>query len=196
MQESQLLSQPNITYYYQLFTEQECDDVVNKIPNFYRSMNFNLAEKKSEVTDYRTSSSYSDNDGIFNDIRTKIFDTIKNKFDNLSIEQIENLHLLRYNSGEEYKQHTDFFNNPNITLTDNDRIATAILYLNEDFTGGETLFPELGLKIIPEKGSLLFFDYNYTYNTNKKTMHAGLPILEGTKYIATAWVRMKDYNVN
>jgi prolyl 4-hydroxylase len=80
-------------------------------------------------------------------------------------------------------------------VTENDRIGTAILYLNEGFKGGETFFPELGLKVIPEKGSVLFFDYKYSYETNKKTLHAGLPVIEGTKYIATFWIRQSDASI-
>ena len=195
MKKTNLVPEPNITYYYQLFTSEECDWIVNNIPKFFPSLNYNVKEKKSEVTDYRTSSSFSDASGIFDKIRQKIFDSIKDQFDNITIEQLENLHILRYNEEEEYKKHTDFFNNPTTKVTDNDRIATAILYLNEGFKGGETLFSDIGLKIVPEKGSLVFFDYKYSYETNNKTMHTGLPVIEGTKYIATIWVRKEPFTI-
>ena len=196
MKETQLLSEPNVTYYYQSFTEDECDTVINNINQFYPSLNFNMSDRVSERTDYRTSSSYSDTTGKFNNIREKVFDLIKDKFDNITIEHLEPLHILQYGVGQEYKKHKDFFNTPSHDITDNDRIGTAILYLNEGFKGGETVFPDIGLKIVPEKGSLLFFDYKYSYETNQKTLHAGLPVVEGTKYIATVWIRSKPYISN
>lgn len=193
MKETLLVPEPNITYYYQLFTEQECDAVVNGVDNFWPSLNFNLKENKSEATDYRTSSSFSDQDGRFNWLREKVFQSVKDKFEHLTLEHLEPVHVLRYGVGEEYKKHCDFFNSPTYTSTTNDRMASAIVYLSEGFKGGETSFPDIGLKVVPEKGSLLFFDYKYSYDINKKTIHAGLPVTEGTKYIATVWIRHNPY---
>ena len=68
-----------------------------------------------------------------------------------------------------------------------------IIYLNDNFSGGETLFNFLNIKIKPEKGSVLFFDYKYIDDLNIKTSHEGLSVIEGTKYIINYWIRHKPY---
>jgi prolyl 4-hydroxylase len=70
-------------------------------------------------------------------------------------------------------------------------MATLIIYLNDDFSGGETTFDFLNIKVKPEKGSALFFNYDYNTNIKTKSKHGGLPVLEGTKYIITCWIREK-----
>ena len=81
------------------------------------------------------------------------------------------------------EKHHDFFRDED----KNPRIATAITYLNEDFEGGETSFPLLNITIKPEKGSVLYFEYNNEYKD--MTLHSGDKVKSGTKYIATSWIR-------
>ncbi|MGZ5781611.1 MAG: prolyl hydroxylase family protein, partial [Burkholderiaceae bacterium] len=74
------------------------------------------------------------------------------------------------------------------------RVATLILYLNDVEEGGETEFPEIGLKIIPKAGNALYFAYmNSSSQPDPLTLHAGRPVLKGEKWIATRWVRERAY---
>lgn len=106
-----------------------------------------------------------------------------------AFEQGEPLQLLRYGIGGEYKPHFD-------ALPDrsNQRILTVIVYLNEEYEGGETSFPRIGLSIRGRKGdALMFRNCLPNGDADPKTLHAGLPVLKGQKRIATRWIRERRF---
>ena len=106
-----------------------------------------------------------------------------------SPDQGEPLIVLRYTRGGEYRAHSDA-----LPGTDNQRIATVILYLNTDYQGGETRFVETGLTIRGEVGdALLFHNVTSDGRPDPRSRHAGMPIEDGIKWIATRWIRTKTY---
>ena len=105
----------------------------------------------------------------------------------------EMLHVVRYKSGGFYKPHQDvapiiFGNNSNI------RLYTILISLNDDYEGGETSFPNLGIKYKLKKGSLLFF---HTVDNNELetslALHSGQPVKSGEKWICNLWVHKYPY---
>lgn len=71
------------------------------------------------------------------------------------------------------------------------RYATILVYLNDDFTGGETIFPKLNIKIKPKIGKvLIFYSLDSKENTILDSLHGGLPITSGVKWICNKWYRM------
>lgn len=103
------------------------------------------------------------------------------------VTQGEPLTVLRYGPGQQYRPHLD-------TLPDssNQRIRTAILYLNDNYGGGRTAFPLLDLEIAPGAGDLLVFDnVDAAGASDPRSRHAGLPVVQGTKWIATRWIRAR-----
>lgn len=105
-------------------------------------------------------------------------------------EQGEPLIVLRYERGGEYRAHSDA-----LTGTDNQRIATVILYLNSDYKGGETRFVETGLTVRGQVGdALLFRNVTSQGRPDALSRHAGLPIVDGVKWIATRWIRERKYS--
>jgi prolyl 4-hydroxylase len=107
-----------------------------------------------------------------------------------SVEQGEPLSILRYGPGQEYRPHVD-----SLPTTHNQRIITAITYLNDGFAGGETRFDGLDLTIRPSAGDVLLF-HNVTADgrVDPATRHAGLPVRSGVKWIATRWIRQHRYD--
>lgn len=101
----------------------------------------------------------------------------------------ERLQVLRYQPGGFYKPHQDAFENEK-----NMRIYTFILALNDDYEGGETVFPNLGKEYKLKKGDALFFDTldNYELITSK-ALHGGKPVKSGEKWICNLWVRKYPY---
>lgn len=111
-------------------------------------------------------------------------------------EQGEALQVVKYGVGEQYKPHYDWFDpsvpGPRLNLQKGgQRIRTALLYLKQATVGGQTDFPRLKLKLRPEPGDMLVFD-----NVDPLTMapyqdaeHAGCPVEEGEKIVATRWIR-------
>ncbi len=103
----------------------------------------------------------------------------------------EPLHVLRYRPGQQYRPHYDAHA---FMPVEHRRIATAILYLNDDYDGGETDFPELGIRVRGAIGELLIF-HNLTANKepDERMIHAGLPVRRGEKWLATRWIRGSDF---
>jgi len=70
------------------------------------------------------------------------------------------------------------------------RWKTAIMYLNDDYEGGETQFPSLDVTISGKQGDVLTWtNLNKNGSPNTDTLHAGLPVTKGTKYIVVTWIR-------
>jgi prolyl 4-hydroxylase len=100
-------------------------------------------------------------------------------------EQGEPLQLLRYRPGGEYKPHMDA-----LPAEPNQRILTALVYLSDGYRGGETSFPNARLSYRGRVGdALIFLNVRSDGSADPLTLHAGLPVTNGTKYIASRWIR-------
>lgn len=111
----------------------------------------------------------------------------------------EFIQVMRYRKGGEYRSHHDYFD-PKVPsfseqfLDGGQRIATILLYLNDVKSGGATEFTDLGVKVYPKKGSaLLFMNVDQSNRVDSSTLHAGLPVETGEKWIATLWIREKAF---
>lgn len=87
--------------------------------------------------------------------------------------------LLKYSEGEEYKAHYD-------SGSTNRRIISAILYLNDNYEGGEIEFTHLGIKIKPQAGMLILFPSSFPYT------HIAHPVTKGKKYALVTWIKDTD----
>ena len=107
------------------------------------------------------------------------------------VEWGEPLHILRYAPGQQYRPHHDAHA---FAPVEKRRIATALLYLNDEYEGGETHFPELKIKVRGGTGDLLIFhNLDADKLPDPRMIHAGLPITSGEKWLATRWIRGADY---
>ncbi|WP_309751580.1 2OG-Fe(II) oxygenase [Novosphingobium sp.] len=105
----------------------------------------------------------------------------------------------RYAVGQEFKHHMDLF----WTKADywkqevkngGQRSITAMIFLNDVEDGGTTAFTNLGIAVKPQRGGLLIWNNNLADGTpNEDTMHAGTPVIQGTKYIITKWYRSRKW---
>lgn len=106
------------------------------------------------------------------------------------VAQGEPLTLLRYRERQEYRLHHDC-----LPEAGNQRVWTMILYLNEGYLGGETLFPRLGLSVRAHKGdALLFRNVLDDGRPADLAMHQGKPVERGQKWICTRWIRAGDHD--
>lgn len=109
----------------------------------------------------------------------------------------ERLAMLRYGVGEEYRPHFDFIS-PHATDFQHEyrelgqRVKTIFAYLNDVPEGGETEFPRLDVKVKPRRGGgVMFRNVTPEGTPDNATLHAGCPVLEGEKWLATLWIREK-----
>ena len=111
----------------------------------------------------------------------------------------EGLQILNYQVGAEYKAHYDYFPvaDPGSAVhlaKGGQRVSTLVIYLNDVEAAGETLFPEVGLSVTPKKGSAVYFEYsNSRGQVDPLTLHCGVPVAAGEKWIATKWMRQGRY---
>jgi prolyl 4-hydroxylase len=77
----------------------------------------------------------------------------------------------------------------------NQRQMTAIVYLNDGYEGGETVFPELDLTVPARRGDMLLFaNLKSDGQSDNSSRHAGRPVASGRKWIATRWIRQRRYH--
>jgi prolyl 4-hydroxylase len=118
----------------------------------------------------------------------------------LPIENGEGLQILNYKVGGEYKTHFDFFppEDPGSAAhiaKGGQRVSTLVIYLNEVERGGETIFPNVHMSVVPKKGSAVYFEYyNSLGQVDTRSLHGGTPVVVGEKWIATKWMRQSRYS--
>ncbi|MBB1600132.1 2OG-Fe(II) oxygenase [Variovorax sp. UMC13] len=109
----------------------------------------------------------------------------------------EGLQVLRYGPGAQYRPHYDYFDpgepgTPTILRRGGQRVGTLVMYLQEPVKGGATTFPDVGLEVAPKRGTGVFFSYDRPH-PDTRTLHGGAPVLEGEKWVATKWLREREF---
>jgi len=112
------------------------------------------------------------------------------------IEHAEIMQLQRYAPGQQFRRHTDYFEPDSQEYNDNclkegNRTWTFMIYLNDVTEGGETRFDALEIAFKPRRGMAVLWNNQRAGLPNPNTIHAGLPVIQGVKYIVTQWFREK-----
>lgn len=107
----------------------------------------------------------------------------------------ETLQGQRYQPGQHFRAHHDYFDQnepywPKMRDSGGQRVWTAMAYLNDVEEGGATWFPQAGIRVAPRRGLLLMWNNMATDGSpNRFTVHEGMTVTKGTKYIVTKWFR-------
>lgn len=190
------LHDPEVIVFNNVFTSQECDTLIDLIQTrLTRSFVFDNATGTSIVDPVRTSQG-----AFFHRKENTLVDMLDERLARLCKwphSHTEQMQFLQYNVNEHYVPHYDFFHvdqpGSEATLAHaGNRVATIIVYLHEPEEGGSTYFPDLKLRVNPVKGSAVFFSYDRAH-VDTKTLHAGEPVIKGTKCIATKWFRERQF---
>jgi hypothetical protein len=107
--------------------------------------------------------------------------------------------IFHYALGEEIKAHYDA-----LKLGDQgyghggaykgDRIATFLLYLNDDYDGGELVFPHAGVRHRGRTGDGVYFAHiDANGQPDRKSLHAALPITRNEKFILSQWIHDRPF---
>ncbi len=105
----------------------------------------------------------------------------------------------RYEAGQEFRPHTDSFNPDGADFyrfcaDSGQRSWTAMIYLNRPEEGGATRFKLIGKTIQPEAGKLLAWNNLLPDGSpNPATLHQGMKVRRGVKYILTQWYRERPF---
>jgi prolyl 4-hydroxylase len=192
------MAQPVVALLDNLLTEHECDELVELARiKLQRSTIIDPSTGREAVIQDRSSS------GTFFQINENaLVATLDRRIAEVMhcpVENGEGIQILHYAQGGEYKPHFDFFPPSDAgsqvhLAKGGQRVSTLVMYLNDVEAGGETVFPKLQLSVVPKKGSAVYFEYcNSLGQVDPQTLHGGLPVTAGEKWIATKWMRQRQY---
>ena len=176
-----------------LLSHDECDALIEEAkPRLQRAMTVDISGKH-QVDARRTS------EGMFFGIgESPLIKRIEKRIATLlsiPVDHGEGLQVLHYLPGQQYEPHHDWFDPEQsgfaaITAKGGQRIASLVMYLNTPEAGGGTAFPEIGLTVTAWRGSAVYFAYD---TGDTASLHAGLPVSKGEKWIATKWLRERPF---
>lgn len=128
---------------------------------------------------------------------TKILDDYFSYVLGVSPNYAEPIQGQRYDPGQYFKSHNDWFDPDGPEYLENcciggQRTWTIMVYLNAVEKGGQTDFPLLGKRFTPVQGTAIAWNNLYMDGTpNPDVLHEALPVVQGNKYIITKWYREK-----
>ena len=105
----------------------------------------------------------------------------------------------RYDVGQEFKPHCDWFNPhgqdyQTYCAVAGQRTWTFMVYLNAVDAGGATRFKTIGKNFTPETGKLVCWNNRRPdLRPNPNTLHHGMKVRRGRKYVITKWYREMPY---
>ena len=187
---------PRVVVFGNLLSDEECEAIIAAArPRMQRSLTVDNQSGGEAVNDDRTSN------GMFfqrgeNEVIARVEKRIARLL-NWPLENGEGMQVLHYRPGAEYKPHYDYFSpnepgTPTILKRGGQRVGTLVMYLNEPARGGATIFPDVALQVVPRRGNAVFFSYSQP-DPATRTLHGGTPVLQGEKWIATKWLREREF---
>ena len=184
---------------HDFISEEECEEILAHTWQNMKRSKVASKDGKGQKHDKRTGSNTwlkHDASPIIKGVADRISEMVRMPLDNA-----EPFQVVHYKVGQEYNYHYDSFDESDIgfneeyTKNGGQRLITVLGYLRDVPKGGETGFNRLGVNIQPRRGSIIVW-WNVEPNTTKreiKSLHAGLPVLEGEKYAFNLWFREKEF---
>jgi prolyl 4-hydroxylase len=190
------MQEPHIVVFGNVLSDEECNALMDAARRrLTRSLTVAVKTGGEELNDDRTSR------GMFftrgeNELVNRIETRLARLLD-WPVENGEGLQVLQYLPGAEYKPHYDYFDpaesgTPSILQRGGQRVATLIIYLCTPEAGGATVFPDAGLEVSPQRGHAVFFSYDRPH-ASTLSLHGGAPVLAGEKWVATKWLRQREF---
>ncbi|MFC3651834.1 2OG-Fe(II) oxygenase [Dyella humi] len=183
------MESPALRVLNDFLSAEECDTLIEQArPRLQRAKTVDSAGKQ-QIDARRTS------EGMFFTLgETPLIKRIEQRIATMlgiPADHGEGLQILHYLPGQQYEPHYDWFNPEQpgfaaVTAKGGQRIASLVMYLNTPEAGGGTAFPEVGVTVTALCGSAVYFAYD---TGDTASLHAGLPVQKGEKWIATKWLR-------
>ena len=193
-----VLEDPKVRRIKGVLTKWQCDYVIARAASMLQpAVTSEAVDAGHDSSDYRTNSA-AKFWTMQQDIVISLIDRKMALAAEVPVDCCEDLVVLNYKPGERYYPHCDSFlpelpeQAAEIELK-GQRIRTVLIYLNDELEGGEThfLYPES--KIRCERGEALIFEnVNEEGDADEHSVHEGLPVTSGQKWLASKWVRDKS----
>ena len=190
------MQNPSVVVFGGLLSDEECDALVAAAePRMSRSETVVNETGGNEINVARTS------DGMFfGRGESALCERIEARIAALlhwPMVNGEGLQVLHYRPGAEYKPHHDYFDPAlpgmaAVLARGGQRVGSLVIYLNTPLQGGGTVFPDVQLEVAPIKGNAVFFSYDRPHPITR-SLHGGAPVLAGDKWVATQWLREREF---
>jgi prolyl 4-hydroxylase len=191
-----LSEEPRIAFVEQIAPPELCDWLIARArPRLKAAKITDRVTGESSVSSTRTCKSCHfrrpESDLMFVILRYRIA-----KVTEMQVDAMEIPYVLDYSVGQEFQPHFDIVIDPEAPdyeeklAKGGQRVLTFLVYLNDDYEGGETEFPVLGARWKGRRGEALFW-WNVAPDgaLDKRTLHAGLPVTRGEKWMLTQWIQ-------
>ena len=192
------IEQPIVVFLDDVLSHDECDQLIERSRDrLSRSTTVDPTSGKDAIIEAR--SSEGTHFPLNADPLIATIDARVSAIMNLPVENGEGLQILHYHTGGQYTPHYDYFapsdpGSATHVANGGQRVSSLVMYLNDVEDGGETVFPELRLTVGPKKGAGVYFEYcNSKNQLDPLSLHGGMPVLKGEKWIATKWMRSGRY---
>ncbi|WIA37951.1 hypothetical protein OEZ86_001328 [Tetradesmus obliquus] len=207
---------PRAFVYHNFLSREEVDHIVTAVEKLvHRSQVIDTKTGKHTLDNIRTSYGaplHRGQDPVIAAIEARIAEWTR-----LPADHGEPIQVLRYQNGQKYDAHWDWFDDPTHPADSGEnRAATVLMYLGDVEEGGETTLPlgkfidegrqrlhspsecatkGSGMAVLPRKGdALLFWDMHVDgTRVDRASLHASCPTLKGTKWTATKWIHNRPY---
>lgn len=193
----ELSQRPHVQRIDKLLSADECRLLVACAqPGLRRSNVVDPITGETRPMELRTSSD-SSFDPVIEDVALRVVQLRLARAARVELVQAEHLVVLRYGPGDEYRPHRDYL--PPDAMAQNrphagNRCRTICTYLNQAEGGGETVFPRADVSVAPLPGRALVFDNLHADGRpDPDSLHAGMPVTSGEKWLATLWLRERSY---
>lgn len=123
-----------------------------------------------------------------NDLMQNAFVDLADKCVGKSLDWFERPGLMRYREGGFYYRHADSENQDPDTKTWHkviDRDLSMLIYLNDDFEGGELSFYNLNYQVRPRAGAAVMFPSGHRY------LHQAETVTKGIRYAIVSWASVR-----
>lgn len=190
-------ARPRVHTLPELFSVEECRFLIAMAsPHLRRSQVFDPSSDAALQHEIRDSSDASF-DPLLEDFSLRLLQLRMARAAACELVQGEQLIVLRYQPGERYLAHRDYLAPSALAANRPDagqRLRTVCVNLHPVAAGGETEFPLLDLKLPVTLGTAVVFDSLYPDGRlDADSLHAGLPVISGEKWLATLWFRQHAY---
>nr|XP_036675452.1 prolyl 4-hydroxylase subunit alpha-1-like isoform X1 [Drosophila suzukii] len=187
---------PYVVLYHEVLSAREISMLINKAArNMKIATTYTVYPTKKNRG--RTAKAY-----WFNKENNKLTRRITRRIQDMTgfdLTDSEELQVINYGIGGHYLTHSDYFNFASGNYTRKrtrqgaalgDRIATVLFYLTDVEQGGATVFVNAGYSVYPRAGTAIFwYNLNTDGNGDPLTKHAACPVIVGSKWVMTEWIR-------
>lgn len=190
MRVQRLSNDPEVLLLHDFVTPDEAESLIREAEALFSRSPTVCDDPGGCFTDQRTSSSAA----LPVSTTTNAIQTRGRSFSRLPV--AEAVQVVRYEPGQRFEPHLDAFGMSSgdaralAQYEGRQRVATILIYLGGPDDGGQTTFPELGLRVDPiPRAALYWRNVKPDGSIDSRTLHGGDPVRLGTKYAANLWLR-------